>query len=102
MNLQQLAELGGFVSNETVEVPFEWKGNKMVMNVRRLSYGDHEAIGRSSDDKSLGALVISKSLFLPDVARLMTYEEAYQLDSSLMKAMQAALTKAKVYTPPKA
>lgn len=100
MNLKELAELGAFVSNDTVEVPVEWNGKKVTAHVRRLSYGDYESLGDVKEGFSRGATILSKALFLPDQGRLMTYEEAYQLNPNFAEVLVKAITEAKaIFTP---
>lgn len=102
MNLTQLAELGAVVSTDTVEVKFEWEGHKFDAHIRKLSYGDYEAMAGMPEDVSKGATIISKCLFLPDQKRLMTYEEAYQLKPTFAQALIEAITTAKAIVSPKA
>lgn len=101
MNLKDLAKLGGFISTDTVEVPVEWNEHKMTAQVRRISFGDYEALARLSDDDSRAAKLLSKTLFLPDEGRLMTYEEAYQLAPSLAEVLMKAVTEASGFGTPK-
>lgn len=102
MDLKDLAKFGAFISTETVEVPVKWEGNEMTAHFRRLSFGDYEAISQMPEDRSRSATIISKTLFLPDVARLMTYEEAYQLAPKFAEALVKAMTEGKVLVAPKA
>jgi hypothetical protein len=102
VDLKELAKLGAFIDTQTVEVPVEWEGNHMTAHFRRLSFGDYEAIAQMPEDRSRSATIISKTLFLPDVARLMTYEEAYQLAPKFAEALVKAMTEGKVLVSPKA
>ena len=101
MNLKELTKAGAFVSTETVEAPIEWEGNKFVAHVRKISFGDYESLSRVSDDGSRSAMLLSKSLFLPDEKRLMSYEEAYQLKPGLAAVLMKAVTKASGFGDPK-
>lgn len=102
MNLEELVKIGAVVSMDTVEVPVEWEGHKFTAHVRKLSYGDYEAMAGMGEDVSKGATIISKCLFLPDQKRLMTYEEAYQLKPTFAQALIEAITTAKAIVSPKA
>ena len=102
MNLSDLVNMGAVVSTDTVEVPIEWEGHKFTAHVRKLSYGDYEAMAGMSEDASKGATIISKCVFLPDQGRLMTYEEAYQLKPTFAQALIEAITTAKAIVSPKA
>lgn len=102
MDFKDLAKLGAFITTETVEVPVEWEGHSMQAHFRRLSFGDYEALSAVPEGRSHSATIISKTLFLPDVARLMTYEEAYQLDPKFAQALVKAMTEGKVLVAPKA
>lgn len=101
MNLEELVKIGAVVSMDTVEVPVEWEGHKFTAHVRKLSYGDYEAMASMGDEVSKGATIISKCLFLPDQKRLMTYEEAYQLKPTFAQALIEAITTAKAIVSPK-
>lgn len=101
MNLTDLVKLGAVVSTETVEVPVEWEGNKFTANVRKLSYGDYEAMAGLPEGTSKGAVILSKTLFLPDQGRLMTYEEAYQLKPTFAQVLIEAITASKAIVSPK-
>jgi hypothetical protein len=101
MNLDDLVKMGAVVSTDTVEVPVEWEGHKFTAHVRKLSYGDYEAMAGMDETSSKGATIISKCLFLPDKARLMTYEEAYQLKPTFAQALIEAITTSKAIASPK-
>jgi hypothetical protein len=106
MKLADLQKAGAFVSTEAVEAPVEWEGHTFTVNVRKVSFGDYESLIRMGDDDSQSAKLLSKTVYLPDQKRFMTYEEAYQLKASfaaaLMKAVKAAcrLDDPKDSTPP--
>lgn len=102
MNLEDLVKIGAVVSMDTVEVPVEWEGHKFTAHVRKLSYGDYEAMAGMGEEVSKGATIISKCLFLPDQKRLMSYEEAYQLKPTFAQALIEAITTAKAIVSPKA
>lgn len=102
MNLEELVKIGAVVSMDTVEVPVEWEGHKFTAHVRKLSYGDYEAMAGMGEDVSKGATIISKCVFLPDQKRLMSYEEAYQLKPTFAQALIEAITTAKAIVSPKA
>jgi len=101
VNLEELVKIGAVVSMDTVEVPVEWEGHKFTAHVRKLSYGDYEAMAGMGEEVSKGATIISKCLFLPDQKRLMTYEEAYQLKPTFAQALIEAITTAKAIVSPK-
>lgn len=101
MNLEELVKMGAVVSMDTVEVPVEWEGHKFTAHVRKLSYGDYEAMAEVPEGKSKGAIILSKTLFLPDQGRLMTYEEAYQLKPTFAQVLIEAITKSKAIVSPK-
>lgn len=94
MRLADLQKAGAFVSTDAVEQPVEWEGNRFTVQVRKVSFGDYEAILRMDDDGSQSAKLLSKTVYLPDEKRFMSYEEAYQLKASfaaaLMKGVKAA------------
>lgn len=102
MNLEELVKIGAVVSMDTVEVPVEWEGHKFTAHIRKLSYGDYEAMAGMGEETSKGATIISKCLFLPEQKRLMTYEEAYQLKPTFAQALIEAITTAKAIVSPKA
>lgn len=101
MNLEELVKIGAVVSMDTVEVPVEWEGHKFTAHVRKLSYGDYEAMAIMGEEASKGATILSKCLFLPDQKRFMTYEEAYQLKPTFAQALIEAITTAKAIVSPK-
>lgn len=101
MNLKELAKIGAFVSTDTVEVPVEWGEHKFTAQVRKISFGDYESLSKVPDDGSRSAMLLSKSLFLPDEKRLMSYEEAYQLQASLAAVLMKAVTEASGFGAPK-
>lgn len=101
MNLKELAKIGAFVSTDTVEVPVEWGEHKFTAHVRKISFGDYESLSKVGDDGSRSAMLLSKSLFLPDENRLMKYEEAYQLKPDLAAALMKAVTEASGFGSPK-
>ena len=94
MKLKDLNAAGAFVSTEAVEVPLEWEGNKLTVQVRKVSFGDYESLVRLGDDDSQSAKLLSKTVYLTDEKRFISYDEAYQLKAGfaavLMKAVKEA------------
>lgn len=101
MKLSDLKSAGGFVSTEAVELAVDWEGHPFTVQVRKLSFGDYEAIFRVQDGGSQSAAILSKTVWLPDVKRFMSYEEAYQLQASLAAKLMDAVKEASGLTDPK-
>lgn len=101
MKLVDLRKVGAFVETELVEKPVEWEGNHFTVLVRKLSFGDFEAIFRVKEGESQSAAILSKTVFLMDEKRLMTYEEAYQLQASLAAKLMDAVKEASGLNDPK-
>jgi len=97
MDIETLRELGGFVSPTPVEREVTWqpknedgtpRGEPVTFTVRikKLSAGASERLWITDDDparadRSRRATLLAESMFLGD--RLITYEEAFQLDPTL-------------------
>lgn len=100
--LKELQAKGGFVSAVPVIRTITWKGTDpgtgekvdydAEIHVRRLSVGDQEALYLAVEDgKSRTAKLISTAVTLgKDGKEKITFEQAYQLDSSLATAMLEA------------
>lgn len=101
MNLKDLLKADAFVSADTVESVVEWEGHKFTVNIRKVSFGDYESLIRLGGDDSQSAKLLSKTVFLPDQARFMSYEEAYQLKASLAGELLKAVKKACGLSDPK-
>lgn len=101
MKLAELTAFGAFVQTELVEKPVEWEGHHFTVLVRKLSFGDYEGIFRVKEGESQSAAILSKTVFLLDEKRLMTYDEAYQLQASLAAKLMDAVKEASGLTDPK-
>ena len=82
MNLSEIKAAGGFIPAEPVKVPVEWKEYKFDVFVKRLSFGDVEALF-AADDRSRSARMIAAAVLLGENKEPITYEDAYRLDVSL-------------------
>lgn len=83
MNLAELKTLGGIVTEEPVKQKVEWKEHSFDVHVKRLSFGDVEAIYGNPDDESKSARMISKAILLGEELEPISYEDALRLDVSL-------------------
>ncbi len=104
MKLAELQNLGGFVPIEPVKVEVSWKHipegqeeekvDTFDVYVRRRSFGSVERLFLSDDDeRSKIARFIAESVLLGEEKEKMTYEQAYQLEPSLGKALMDAVNK---------
>jgi len=82
MNLSEIKAAGGFIPAEPVKVPVEWKEYKFDVFVKRLSFGDVEALF-AADDRSRSARMIAAAVLLGENKEPISYEDAYRLDVSL-------------------
>lgn len=82
MNLAELRNVGAFISAEPEKVEIEWKGHRFDVHVKRLSFGDVEALF-AADDRSRSARMIAAAVLLGENKEPITYDDAYRLDVSL-------------------
>ena len=94
MNLGQLKEIGGFIQSEPVKVPVEWKGHTFDVFIKKLAFGDVEALLANEDDRSRSAKMIAASVLLGDDQEAISYEDAYRLDVSLATKLIQAINQA--------
>lgn len=90
MNLAEIRNAGGFVSDEPVKSEIEWKKHRFDVWVKRLSFGDVEAI-YANDDSSRSARLISSAVLLGENKEPITYDDALRLDVSLATKLIEAL-----------
>lgn len=94
MNLSELRNAGGFISPEPQRVPIDWKGHHFDVYVKRLSFGDVEAMLAGEDDRSRSAKMIAASILLGTAREPITYDDAYRLDVSLATKLINAINTA--------
>lgn len=94
MNLSDLRNAGGFVTAEPVKVPVEWNGHNFDVHVKKLAFGDVEALLAGEDDRSRSAKMIAASLLLGNEREPISYEDAYRLDVGLAAQLIDAINKA--------
>ena len=94
MNLKELRAKGAFVSAHPVKKSVTWKtseGEDVAFDVyvKKLSFGDYERLFLSeSDDRSRMARVLAETVKLGDEGKEdLSYEDAYQLEPSLARAL---------------
>lgn len=102
MKLKDLQAAGAFVSAEAVECAVEWEGHHFTVQVKKLSFGDYEGIFKVKEGESQSAAILSKTVWLPDEKRFMSYGEAYQLQASLAAKLMDAVKEASGLADPKA
>jgi hypothetical protein len=98
MKLAELKAAGGFVPSAPIKKSVTWKrkGHDDVVfdvRVKRQSFGMIErTFMTGDDDRSNSAAYIADSILLGDKgSEAMTYEDAYQLEPSLAKALIDAI-----------
>lgn len=101
MNLSELKAKGGIVAAAPIPKEVTWTrrndaGEEMsdtfTIFVKRQSFGSIETIWASGEDRSKSAAYISQSLRLGDKGKeQMSYDEAYQLDTSLATVFITAI-----------
>lgn len=90
MNLAEIRNAGGFVSDEPVKVSIGWGAHKFDVFVKRLSFGQVENLF-TSDDRSKSARMIAASVLLGEDREPITYEDAYRLDPTLAAKLIEAI-----------
>ena len=94
MNLKELRAKGAFVSAQPIKRSATWKtpeGEQVEfdVHVKKLSFGDYERLFLSeSDDRSRMARVLCETVRLgPDGKDEFSYQDAYQLESTLARVL---------------
>jgi len=90
MNLAEIRNAGGFVSAEPVKTQIEWNKHRFDVWVKRLSFGDVEAI-YATDDRSRSARMISSAVLLGEDKEPISYDDALRLDVALATKLIEAL-----------
>lgn len=90
MNLAEIRNAGGFVSAEPVKAEIKWNKHRFDVWVKRLSFGDVEAI-YATDDRSRSARLISSAVLLGEDKEPISYDDALRLDVSLAAKLIEAL-----------
>lgn len=88
MNLQEIEQSGGFISDEPVPAKITWKDKEYEIFVRRLSYGDVEALATA--DGSTKAAILGVSILLGAAKEPLTTAKALKLDPFLANKMLEA------------
>lgn len=101
MKLNDLKKLGGVVSAAPVQKEITWKKvdesgveqeYKFTVFVIKHSFGTIEQIYADKEDRSKAAAFIAKSIRLGEKGEeVLTYEDAYQLESSLATQFLGAI-----------
>ena len=106
MNLKQLKAKGGIVADGLVKMEIVWKHknpdtgknvvDKFFIHVRRQSFGVIESLFAPADDQSSrNAKYIAACVFLGEEgAEALSYEDAFNLESSLGFAILTAVNEA--------
>ncbi len=90
MNLAEIRNAGGFIPAEPVKVEIEWKGYRVDVGVKRLSFADVESL-YTFDGKSRTAKMISTAILLGEAHEPISYEDACRLDVELAARLIEAL-----------
>lgn len=94
MNLSELRSAGGFISPEPQRVSIEWRARRFDVFVKRLSFGDVEAMLSGQDDRSRSATMIAASILLGEGREPISYDDAYRLEVSLATKLIEAINSA--------
>lgn len=97
LTFKHLSESGGMVSRKPVEKVIKWRGEEYIISVRILGAGQAEEIFQADPEKkSRQARLISGAVLLGsgDDQTPLTYDQAYNLDPILSKAMVDAVNEA--------
>ncbi|TVO53159.1 phage tail assembly chaperone family protein, TAC [Denitromonas halophila] len=94
MNLSELKKAGGFIHAEPVKSPVHWRGHSFDVFVKRLAFGDVEALLAGQDDRSRSAKMIAASILLGPDQEPISYDDAYRLDVSLATKLIEAINTA--------
>lgn len=82
MNLAEIRNIGAFVSSEPVKQEIQWKEHRFEVFVKRLSFGDIEAL-YSVEEGSRSARMIATAILLGENQEAISYEDAFRLDVGL-------------------
>lgn len=99
---QDLQKAGAFVSKGTVKKTVVWKrGDRedvFEIHIKNLPAGDAEKLFKGDKDQSMSAKVVASAVCVDEKGTpLLTYEQAYQLEPSLMGVLVDAVNE--VYAP---
>lgn len=92
MNLNEIRNLGAFVSPDPVKVEVEWEEHKFDVWVKQLSFGELETFEMNAEG-SRSAQIISASILLGEAKEPIKYEDAYRLDPKLAGKLIEAFNK---------
>lgn len=111
MNLKELKARGGFVSPAPVKKSVTWKHvddngveqeDTFDVWVVRLSYGMIDSLYSGEDARSRNAALISEAVRLGESGKeRFTYQDAYQLQPSLARALMLACAEVNALPKPK-
>lgn len=89
MNLSELRNAGAFVPSEPVKVAVAWKEYTFDVYVRRMAFGDVEALF-SGAAEGRSARLIAAAILLGEDREPITFEDACRLDVSLASKLVEA------------
>lgn len=87
MNLTQLQELGGFVSDKPVEKTVKFAGKEFKVHVLPQSFGAMEDMVTSAKDRAKAATFIHTAIRLSGGKEVIPYESAYAMASPLAQEL---------------
>lgn len=87
MNLAQIKDLGGFVSDKPVEKAIKWAGQEFKVHVIPQSFGAMEDMVTAAKDKAKAATFISTAIRLDGGKQEISYDDAYAMAPPLAQEL---------------
>lgn len=93
MDLAKLREAGAFVPAGLVKRSIEWNGHTFDVYVKRLSFGVVEDMlaAAGTDTRGRSSRLIASAICIEDGTPAMSFDDAYQLRSSLARLLADAI-----------